>query len=74
MAAAKTMAGPSGVTYAVVDAHGNKATLVQGQMSFVGANPTVQIAVGGNTVTLTKQNVIDLLAPLTGFTSTGVLS
>jgi len=34
----------------------------------------VQIAVGGNTVTLTKQNVIDLLAPLTGFTSTGVLS
>jgi hypothetical protein len=72
MAAAKTT--DRGITYAVVDGHGNKATLTQTQATFVGASPTVTLTVGGNTVTLTKQNVADLLAPFTGFSSTGVLS
>lgn len=72
MAAQKTT--DRGTMYAVVDAHGNKATLQQGAASFVGGNPTVILSVGGNTVTLTKQNVADLLTPFTAFSTSGVLS
>jgi hypothetical protein len=72
MAALKTT--DRGVQYAVTDAHGNKATVQQGGPTFVGGNPTVMFTQGGHTITLTKQNVVDLLTPLTGFSSSGVLS
>jgi len=46
----------------------------QGGPTFVGNAPTVVLAQGGHTITLTKQNITDLLSPLSGFSSTGVLS
>jgi len=72
MAAQKTT--DRGTMYAVIDAHGNKATVQQGGPTFVGNAPTVVLAQGGHTITLTKQNITDLLSPLSGFSSTGVLS
>jgi hypothetical protein len=68
MAAQKT--SDRGTTYIVQDAHGNKTMLTAGAPSFVGSNPTITL--GG--LTLTKQNVADLLPALTAFSTSGVLS
>jgi hypothetical protein len=59
-----------GTTYSVSDPHGNQVSLKQGQPSFVGGAPT--IIIGG--LSLTKQNVIDLLPALTIFANSGVVS
>jgi hypothetical protein len=68
MAAQKTT--DRGTMYVVQDAHGNKTALTTGAPTFIGANPTITL--GG--LTLTKQNVADLLPALTAFSTTGVLS
>jgi hypothetical protein len=59
-----------GPTYSVSDAHGNTVSLKQGQPSFVGGAPTINL--GG--VVLTKQAMIDLLPALTAFAASGVVS
>ena len=68
MAAQKTT--DRGTAYHVQDAHGNKTTLTAGAPTFIGSNPTITLA----GLTLTKQNVADLLPALTAFSTSGVLS
>ena len=65
----------SGVTsYQVADTHGNPVVLKQAQASPIDKSATVSLTQGGHIITLTKQNISDLLAALTGFAGTGLLS
>ena len=75
MAVQKTTGGLAGsAVYAVIDPHGNQTMVKQGQASFVGGVPTITVTVGGATIGLTKQNMIDLLPAFTGFSTSGTLS
>jgi hypothetical protein len=65
----------SGVpAYQVADTHGNPVQIKQGQASPIDKSPTLSFTQGGHIITLTKQNIADLLATFTTFGATGVLS
>jgi hypothetical protein len=59
-----------GTVYFLQDAHGNNVSVKQSAPTFIGANPTITLA----GVTLTRQNVIDLLPALTAFANSGVIA
>ena len=72
MAAIKASSGPT--SYQIADTHGNPVVLKQAQASPIDKSATISLTQGGHIITLTKQNISDLLAALTAFAASGVLS
>jgi hypothetical protein len=70
MAATKTV--DQGVAYHVTDPSNNHITVAQDTKGITAQ--TVTVKMGGASLTLSKQNAIDLLAALTAFANTGTLS
>jgi hypothetical protein len=70
MAAGKTVVG--GVQFHVTDLSNNHITLAQTLPQQL--LQVLTLTGGGAELTLSKQNVLDLLAPLTAFANSGVLT
>jgi hypothetical protein len=78
MASIKTAAAVNEAAprYHITDAHGNHHVLKQITLPVLGAasTPALVLESGGSRVVLSQANATDLVAALTGFGNTGVLS
>jgi hypothetical protein len=78
MASIKTAAAVNEVTprYHITDAHGNHHVLRQIPVPVLGAATSAALVLesGGSRIVLSQTNATDLVAALTGFGNTGVLS
>jgi hypothetical protein len=74
MTAFKNTTTVHGVIYQVPNGAGDLVSVHQGQPVVRSALPTIRLVSGGASMSLTQSNINDLLAALTSFASTGIVS